>query len=305
MNAVILAGGRGSRLMPLTSDIPKPMLPIAGYPIIDYVTAQLYHYGIKEEILALGYRAECIEEHVKGYRGIKTVCSVEKRPLGTCGSVKYAGSLLSEVFVVMSGDCVSDIDINKMIDAHLNSGAEATVAVGEVEEPSAYGVVGIASGGKITALYEKPGSDKYGNCVNLGAYIVNKSVLSLVPDGQPFDFSKDLFPLLIKRKSLYSYRHDGYWSDLGDLGRYFEANKRFINGFGYPMEVVENAEMIKNGTNIVSKSARLYGSADGSVICGKSIIARDAHLCDCVVLGGEVFGMHFKRIIKNGIYVDI
>lgn len=305
MKAVVLAGGRGSRLMPLTDDMPKPLLPVAGYPILDYIAAQLKYYRVEEQILTLGYKAARIVAHAASYSGIKTVCRTEREPLGTCGSVKSVEDLLSETFLVLSGDCISDINLARLVRAHAEGGAEITVAVGTADDPSMYGVAEIGSDGKITAFYEKPGSDKYGNMVNLGVYAVSKSVLSEVPEGRAYDFSSDLFPRLIGRRKLGAYRHDGYWSDLGSIKSYYEANRLFLGGYEYPFGEVGGGTMHKQGTNVVSRSAKLYGSAGGCVICGGSVIGRGATLTDCVVLDGEVKGAHFRRIIKNGVFVDV
>lgn len=305
MKAVILAGGRGSRLMPFTEDLPKPLLPVAGSPILDYVTAQLKHYCVEEEILTLGYKAQLICDYVSGYRGIKTRCRTENQPLGTCGSVKHAEKFLGDVFLVLSGDCISDIDLSAMADFHRASGAEVTMAVKEADDASQYGVVKSDDRGLVTRFYEKPGSNAYGNTVNLGVYVVDRKVLSLVPENTAFDFSKDLFPLLMERKTLYSYKHTGYWSDLGSIKSYYETNRLFLSGYKYPYLDAMDATMQLKGTNAVAKSARIYGRAVGSIICGDSVVKRGAQVFDCVVLGGKVSGAHFKRIIKDGIFVDV
>ncbi len=226
MKAIVLAGGQGKRLRPLTDFTPKPMLKVAGRPILDYVTAQLAAYSIDGIIYALGYLSEQIENHVRNYRGVSASCVIEKQPLGTCGSVVEASDNLDDSFIVASGDCISDIDLFDMVRTHVKYGAEATIAVTEVNNPTLYGVVTEQSG-RITEFHEKPSDDRYGNLVNAGIYIFNKSALNNVQKGGFVDFSNDLFPELVKKGSLYAYKHKGYWSDVGDFDSLRAANRKF------------------------------------------------------------------------------
>lgn len=237
MNAIVLAGGQGKRLRPLTDVTPKPMLKVAGRPILDYVTAQLAAQSVDRIIYTLGYLAEQIEDYVKTYEGVAAQCITEKQPLGTCGAVVGALDRLDDCFIVVSGDCISDVDLVEMEQAHIKYGAEATIAVTEVKNPTLYGVVS-EDGGRITEFHEKPDDDRYGNLVNAGIYILNKSALKNVRKNSFVDFSKDLFPELLKNGSLYAYRHKGYWSDVGDFDSLRAANRKFSNdGFRFFVDV--------------------------------------------------------------------
>ena len=303
MNAIVLAGGRGSRLMPLTSDIPKPALPVCGYPILDYVTAHLSYYGVRKIVYAAGYLPDVIRNRVEKYRCAECVTVSEDKPLGTCGAVKNAAKLLGDCFFVTSGDCLSDINLFEMAALHKRSGALATIAVKPSDEPFRYGVVKIDKSGNVRSFLEKPQNAEKGSLVNLGMYVVDKKALDFVPEGEFFDFSRDLFPVLMKNGTLSAYRHDGYWSDLGDVKSYYEANRKFSGGFFYPLPIKE--EMKKSGSSVVSGNSLILGEAEESVVCGGSVVRGGARLKECVVLGGEVFGVHYRRIIKNGIIVDV
>lgn len=301
MNAIVLAGGRGERLMPLTNDISKPVLPVAGYPILDYVTAHLDYYGARKIIYAAGYMSESVKNRVKKYRGDRIV-KTESVPLGTCGAVKACARIAGERFFVASGDCISDIDLYKMAAYHRKSGALVTIAVKKVPDASEYGAVVTSPDGKITSFREKEKGIK-DSLVNLGVYVVEKKALDLVPSGKFFDFARDLFPLLVKQGALYAFLHEGYWSDLGNIKSYYEANSRFKDGFFYPLPC--DGEMRKCGSTVSSADSRILGLAENSVVCGKSCISSGSCVRSCVVLGGEVKGVHYKRIIKNGIVLDV
>ncbi len=303
MNAIVLAGGRGSRLMPLTSDIPKPALPVCGYPILDYVTAQLCYYGVRKIVYAVGYLPDVIRKRAEKYACADCVTVAENKPLGTCGAVKNAEKLLGDCFFVLSGDCLSDINLFEMAAMHKQSGALATIAVKPSDAPFRYGVVKTDNSGRVRGFLEKPQNAAKGSLVNLGTYVVDRKALDLAPANRFFDFSRDLFPLLIRKGLLSAYRHDGYWSDLGDIKSYYEANGKFRGGFFYPLPIKE--EMKKAGSSVVSGNSLVLGEAEESVVCGGSVVNAGARVNRCVVLGGEVFGVHYKRIIKNGIIVDV
>ncbi|MCL2676012.1 MAG: sugar phosphate nucleotidyltransferase [Firmicutes bacterium] len=233
MNAVIMAGGYGSRLKPLTDALPKPMLNICNRPMIDYCVAQLAYYGLRDIVFSLGYSPERIIERAIGYVGIKTRFLVEDIPLGTLGGVKAAVDKLSDVFVVISGDGLNDIDLNALLNRHLAAKAEVTVAVKEVDDPSLYGVANLGDDGFIKGFVEKPHDIKSAAFVNCGTYAINKSALSYIARAN-CDFAKDLFPLLVARGKLGYYKHRGYWRDVGDFASYYHANFEMLGGGFFP-----------------------------------------------------------------------
>ena len=262
MNAIVLAGGRGSRLMPLTENLPKPLLDVAGRPILDYVLSHLNFYSISRVVLSLGYKAEKIISRYASGEQPNYFCVTESTPLGTLGGVKFAERFLDDTFVVVSGDCLCNVDIEKMIDQHLNSRSLVTMAVTEVKDPRLYGVVSCDGQGKVISFHEKPRDAGFGKLVNMGIYVVNKSVLSKVPKGAKFDFSLDLFPMLLKERALGAYYHDGYWSDVGDIKSYLKANKYFVKNKFFVLRMGTDNEfyIVENG---ILFAKHIYGAVNG------------------------------------------
>lgn len=305
MNAIILSGGFGSRLRPLTESMPKPMLPVANRPMLDHVVSQLKAYYINDLIFTLGYRGEQIREFVGGYSELRTRFTVETQPLGTAGAVKSAEKMLSESFIVMSGDALSDVDLDAMIKRHFDSGAAVTMAVTTVEDPSLYGVVRTDELDRVVGFTEKPKNAERRSLINTGIYIIDKSVLALVPENTAFDFSRELFPLLVREGALGIYRHDGYWCDIGDKKSYFDANYKIIRD-GTLFEPAERkARDISNEKtsdgNLISSSAIVLGAAKDCIIGANARIASSASIRECVVLdGATVIGEHRRAIIGDG-----
>lgn len=302
MNAIVLAGGFGSRLMPLTKDTPKPMLKIANRPVLDYVVAQLYAYGLSDIVFTLGYLPEKIENFVVSYRGITPKFSVESVPLGTAGGVKKAEDMLDELFVAVSGDALSNIDLGQMTAEHLRSGADVTLAAVKVADPGRYGVVTLAGDGKtVTGFTEKPGYGASGSLVNAGVYVISKRVLGYIPRGINFDFARDLFPQLVEARTLKAYRHDGYWCDIGDKASYYRANFFMREGGFYtPVPSFAEAEMssVERGGNLLATGAVTVGGCRGSIVGKGARIVSGADVNECVILdGATVTGKHSRCII--------
>lgn len=310
MNAVILSGGFGKRLAPLTNDLPKPMLCVANRPMLDYCLAQLYHYGITNVTFTLAFLPQKIIDWVKGYKEFTCHYAVEEMPLGTAGGVKNASKYLSDVFVVISGDGLSNIDINKMYRKHVSSGADVTMAVIQSDTPWLYGVVE-HNGGIVKEFIEKP-QDMIGKrWINTGVYIVNKYVLDYVPDNAFYDFSKDLFPFVLDKGSIAVYEHNGYWSDIGDLCSYYKANMDMIKGGFYPFaynRFYEKDSELFGGSDIslVSRSSSVVGRISGCIIGKNSRVASGATLDRCVVLDNTIVsGRHTDCIIGSDFAIDV
>lgn len=308
MNAIVLAGGFGSRLKPLTDEIPKPMLKIANRPMLSYVVSQLAAHNIYDITFTLGYRPEMIRQYVDAFDKITPSYSIETEPLGTAGGVKKAADFLDDTFVVVSGDALSDIDISKMAEKHFKTGADITMAVTTVDNPTLYGVCRLDENDMVTEFIEKPSDDRYGNLVNTGIYIINKRALSFVPENKMYDFSRDLFPQFIN-KGLFAYVHDGYWSDIGDKDSYYKANFHLIDG-GFYDELFnkyddENSLMHLNGS-LISKQAVTVGDYHNSVIDKGVTIQSGARLENCVVFNDvSVAGQYFNCIVGKDFVVEI
>lgn len=227
MKAVIMAGGKGTRLRPLTCDLPKPMVPLLGRPCMEYMIELLHTFGITDIAVTIQYMPEVIRNHFGDGSefGVNLHYFEEHLPLGTAGSVKNAQDFLDERFIVISGDALTDFDLAKAIQFHENNDALATMVLTKVTYPLEYGVVMVDEDGRVTRFLEKPGwGEVFSDTVNTGIYILEPEVLERIQPGQPFDFSNDLFPsLLLEKKPLFGYVSTGYWSDIGNLQQYRET----------------------------------------------------------------------------------
>lgn len=304
MNAVILAGGFGSRLKPLTDTVPKPMLPVANAPMIDYAVSHLYSAGIKDMIFTLGYFPEQVAAWEEGYGGIKTHNIIENVPLGTAGGVREARELVDDRFIVVSGDALENIDYAAMLLSHVRSGKAATIAVTRVPDPRAFGLVEYDSFGTVTGFTEKPENADADGVVNCGVYIFDSSVLRYVPKGVKYDFARDLFPELVQMRQINAYYHDGFWSDVGSPQSYYEANFKMMRGgfFASPFNSRRTVSHKLGGDDfsLAAYSSLVAGRISHCVIGADSAVASDANICDCVVMPGvTVRGRHFGEIIGD------
>ncbi len=237
MKAVIMAGGKGTRLRPLTCGIPKPMVPLLNRPCMEYIIELLKKHNIYDIAVTVQYLSENIKNHFGDGSefGVRLTYFEENSPLGTAGSVKNAEKFLNEPFIVISGDGLTDFDLEKAIQAHKEKQALATIVLTRVASPLEYGVVMTDSNGKITRFLEKPTwGEVFSDTVNTGIYILEPEVLSYFEAQQEFDFSMDLFPLLLSdQQALYGYVAEGYWSDIGNLQQYrqtqFDMLDRKVN----------------------------------------------------------------------------
>ncbi len=234
MKAVVMAGGEGTRLRPLTSNQPKPMVPVAGKPCMEHIIDLLRTHGMDEIVVTVAY----LPQVIRGYFGdgeavgVRLHYSVEETPLGTAGSVKNAEELLDETFLVISGDALCDFDLGALVDRHRSTGAVATIALKSVDNPLEFGVVIMDEDGRVERFLEKPSwGQVFSDTINTGVYVLEPEVLRAVPEGQPYDFSKQLFPDLLSRgKPLYGHVAAGYWQDIGNLDQYRQANFDALDG---------------------------------------------------------------------------
>ncbi|MCR4924923.1 MAG: NTP transferase domain-containing protein [Clostridiales bacterium] len=236
IKAVILAGGQGSRLRPLTCDIPKPMVRLCSKPTLEYIMSLLIENGIDEAVVTLGYMPEKITEHFSDnrYLDLKLSFVEEKIPLGTAGGVKNAVKDFeeNETFVVISGDAVCDYDIAEAVRFHRKNNADATIVLAKVDDPREYGLVSCNSDGRVKGFIEKPSWEQaLCKTANTGIYIIKKSCLSLFNDGEEFDFAKDLFPLMLKKDmNIFGFVADGYWCDIGSPSSYIKCQSDMMRG---------------------------------------------------------------------------
>ncbi len=294
MKAVVMAGGEGSRLRPLTVERPKPMVPMVNKPVIAHILDLLKKHDIIEVVITVQYMADVIEGYFGDGQGtgMNIHYSTEEVPLGTAGSVKKAQEYLDDTFLVISGDALTDFNLGQIIDFHRTKGAVATITLYRVPNPLEYGVIIIDGEGHIQQFLEKPSwGEVISDTVNTGIYILEPEALDYFEAGVPFDFSKDLFPIIMKRGDpFYGYVASGYWCDVGNIEEYVRANNDLLAG---------KVQLDDLGQHI-----------GGGIWCEEEVeIAPDAHLYGPIFLGYGVkikggVVIHGPTTIRNYTVVD-
>ena len=252
--AVVLVGGEGTRLRPLTAHLPKPMLPLVDRPLLAYTFEHLRRHGVGRAILSCGYLPTAIEAHFGlEYGGLTLEYRLETEPLGTGGGIRFGAEGLSETFVALNGDVLHGADLGAMLDYHRGRGAEGTVLLAPVEDPSRYGLVRCAADGRVRAFVEKPRPEEIDtNLINAGLYVLEPSVLELVPGGRAVSIERDVFPQLVARGTLFGHRLDGYWRDIGTPESYLHAH----------YDVLERTFSSQLGDSLGADYVLVHGSAD-------------------------------------------
>ena len=229
-----MAGGQGTRLRPLTSNLPKPMVPVVNKPTALHILELLARHGITDVVMTVAFLPQMIRNYFGDGSsfGIHIEYAVEETPLGTAGSVKNAEALLDDTFLVISGDALCDFDLSAVIDFHREREAVVTIALKSVENPLEFGVVIVDEDGHIERFLEKPGwGQVFSDTINTGIYVLEPTVFDHIPEGTSFDFSHELFPRLYDlRRPLYGVLCDGYWQDIGSLEQYMQANRDALDG---------------------------------------------------------------------------
>ncbi len=303
MKALLLAGGFGTRLRPLTFTRPKHLLPIANRPHIEHVFDLLLEYGVTEVILTTSYLAEAFAETVEGARarGLDVQVTYEEVPLGTAGALKNAQTEVGDdTFFVFNGDVLTDVDLEAVLSFHRDRKAEATILLTPVEDPSAFGVVPTQDDGRVTGFIEKPPRHEAPtNMINAGIYVLEPSVLARIPVAREWSAERALFPQLVSENApIYGFSTDAYWMDVGTPDKYLRANMDAISGrFGMvsgtdidaSVQVEEGATVSSScvgaGTRI-ERGARVEGSVLlPGVSVGAGAVVKDSILGEAVVVG--------------------
>lgn len=273
MKAVVLAGGKGTRLRPLSLDRPKPLLPVYGKPILDWIIDSLPGY-FDEVLLACNYMEDEIARYYgKRDVGVDVKVVEEPRPLGTGGAIKNMESYIEGDFVVFNGDILSSIDVGRVVDFHVEKGGVGTIALWGVEEPSRYGIVGLDEESRITRFKEKPSpSEVFSNLINAGIYVFSREVFDYMERGKKTSVEREVFPRLVD-DGLYGIELDGYWIDIGTPSSYLEAHE--IIRENTESKMLENQEVggvvknscIYNGVS-VEDSCEVFNSVllEGAVV---------------------------------------
>jgi mannose-1-phosphate guanylyltransferase len=287
MQALILAGGEGTRLRPLTTTVPKPVVPLVDRPFVVYMLDWLRRHGVDDVVMSCGHLASGVRNVLGDGSafGIKLRYVEEPRPLGTGGALKYAAPLLDERFLMLNGDVLTDLDVSGQIAQHERAQARATLALTPVEDPTAYGLVRTAEDGAVTEFVEKPSVDQIDtHNVSAGVYVLERSVIDLLPENRAASIERDVFPQLVGR-GLYGCVSDGYWLDIGTPQRYLEATFDILEGTvatGVADRMGTGYLCVEHG---VDSAGRIIPPA---LVESGCVIADGARVGARVVLGGGV-----------------
>ncbi|MBK9178250.1 MAG: NTP transferase domain-containing protein [Acidimicrobiales bacterium] len=291
MKAVIMAGGEGTRLRPLTSNAPKPMLPLANRPMMEHIVGLLKRHDFDEIVVTVAFMANAIQTYFGDGSefGVRIVYAVEEHPLGTAGSVRNAMEQLDERFLVISGDVLTDIDLTSIVAFHDDRKAMATIALTPVENPLEFGIVITKEDGSIERFLEKPTwGQVFSDTINTGIFVLEPEVFDYIEADTSVDFSSDVYPkLLAEGKPLYGAVTEGYWEDVGTLEAYLRAHKDVLDGkvaLDIPGFRVSEGVWIGEGAEI-NPNARIDGPAVVGDYCR---VEADAHLGEYTVLGTNV-----------------
>jgi len=298
MQALILAGGKGTRLRPLTVYTPKPIVPVLNRPFLLYQIEILRRAGIKDITLSLNYQPDKIEQQLGDGAscGVNLRYVTEPSPMGTGGAYKYAAERIRETTVVFNGDVLTDLDVFKVIGFHQQKKADATIVLTPVENPSAFGLVEIEADGRVSRFLEKPKPEEIANLttnnINAGIYILEPGVLDLIPEGENTSFEYNVFPELLKReKEFFAFVMDvNYWRDIGTPASYLQAHHDFLSGQIKNFEIEKSAEADVATAAIIDKT---------SILGAGCIVKPNAKIINSVI--GAGVHVEEKAVIENSV----
>ena len=304
MQAILLVGGFGTRLRPLTLTTPKQMLPVMHRPMIEHAVSGLARHGVDRVVLALGYHDEAFRAAYPDGRcaGVELCCVVESEPLDTAGAIRfaYAASGMEEsggTFLVANGDVITDLDVSEMLRLHRSAGAEATIHLIEVEDPSRYGVVVTEAGGRVSAFVEKPPPPAPSNWINAGTYLMEPSVVGRIDGGRRVSVEREVFPAMAAAGTLWALRQNTYWVDAGTPQTYLQVQLDLLDGRRGPAAVGVSPEASVDSGAVVERSVVMAGAAlgEGSVVRGSAVhssavVEAGATVLDSVVGSGATVG---------------
>jgi mannose-1-phosphate guanylyltransferase len=310
MQALILAGGEGTRLRPLTSTVPKPVVPLANRPFISFMIDWLRGHGVDDVILSCGFMADGVRKVLGDGEalGVTLRYVEEPRPLGTGGALRYAGDLLDERFLMLNGDVLADFDLGAQLEQHERTGARATIALVAVEDPSAYGLVRRNPDLSVSEFLEKPSPDEIDtDLISAGAYILERSILDgMAPAGSNISIERDVFPVLVDH-GLFGFEASGYWLDIGTPHTYLEGTFDILEG---NVRTALGTEL-EDARRVLAPDAKVEGrlvapalvadgctvaagaNVGGRVVLGAGVaVGEHSHVESAVVLDGAAIGAH-------------
>jgi mannose-1-phosphate guanylyltransferase len=288
MQAIVLVGGEGTRLRPLTSDVPKPAVTLVDRPFLAYAIEWLAAHGVSEIVLACGFLPEVLREALgdeEERAGVRITYVAEPEPLGTAGAIRFAaeaiGDRLEDRFFALNGDVLADLDLSALMRAHQERGARATIGLHPVDDSSAYGLVRCDEEGQVLEFLEKTGEAVPGE-INAGAYVLERSVLDLVPSGRACSIEREVFPRLVD-DGLCGLLLDGYWMDIGTPERYLQASWDILERTVHTRVEPTAPGLLVAADAVIDEEAQVGPRAVVSAGC---MVERGAEVSDSVLLQG-------------------
>ena len=287
MQAVILVGGEGTRLRPLTSTVPKPVVPLVDRPLMAYMLEWVRGHGVEDVVMLMGYMATALRNVLgdgSAY-GLRLRYVEEPEPRGTGGALKFAESLLEDRFLMLNGDVLSDMDLSAQIAQHEATGAKATLALVPVDDPTAYGLVHLEEDRAVREFVEKPSPDAIDtNLISAGAYVLEKEVVDLIEPDRNVSIEREIWPQLVGN-GLYAYPHEAYWLDIGTPARYLQATFDILEG----LCKTQVRERLGDSYTAIGRDVSNGGRIVPPAVIGRGTrIGTGAHVGSLVVLGDGV-----------------
>lgn len=323
MRAIVLVGGLGTRLRPLTLRTPKQMLPVAGRPLVERVLAHLGAHGVEEVVLSLGYKPDAFRQAYPDATcaGVRLVYAVEEEPLDTAGAIRFAAAEagLDERFLVVNGDVITDLDVSALVDAHARAhdahGALATLQLAPVDDPSAYGTVTLDDDGRVRAFVEKPAAgEAESNLASVGYYVFEPEVLGRIPAEGRVNVEREIFPALVSDGLLWGHEEAAWWTDVGTPDRFLEVSLAVVDRGVDDAVAVDGSAMVATSASvkrsIVGAGCRIGRNArvEGSVMFSRAVVGNGATLSGSIVGASAVVGDAASvvglSVIGNGVEVD-
>lgn len=315
MQAVVLVGGLGTRLQPLTLTTPKNLLPVVHVPMVQRVVGHLAAHGVTRAVLSLGYKPDAFRSAYPDGEcaGVELAYVVEDHPLDTAGAIRFAATEagIDERFVVVNGDVLTDLDVTRLVRFHVASGAEATIDLHTVDDPSRYGVVVTDVAGRVEAFVEKPPADEApSRRINAGTYVFERSVLDRIPDHRAVSVERETFPALAADQALYALDGDAYWLDAGTPATYLQANLDLIGGDDGSVHETAKLGDVEVDRSVIGTDVEIADGAriSESVILAGARIGAGARIQRSIVGPGARVGDHVElddlTVIGAGMAVD-
>jgi mannose-1-phosphate guanylyltransferase len=319
VKAVVLVGGFGTRLRPLTDTTPKQMLPVGGRPMIEGVLEHLAVHGVDEVVLSLGYRPDAFTDAYPGNvcAGVELVYAVEPEPLDTAGAIAFAArhAGIDERFLVVNGDVLTDLDVTALVAFHDKVGAEGTIALTKVDDPSQFGVVPTDADGRVLAFVEKPPRDEAPtDLINAGYYVLEASVLDRVPAGRKVNIERETFPAMVADGRLYARADTAYWLDVGTPERFLQASLDLVTGAraggvadAEDLEIDPGARVERS---VLGDGCRIEAGAivEDSVLLPGAVVERDSVVRQSVLGAGAVVAacstVTDLTVLGDGVHTD-